>query len=122
MLLPYIFINPIDVDIEKLLCTRIFSCHGVSIKKGNHHLYFFICFILFIFLYTAKETINKMVVYTHQGIHVNPNSQFITPSPPPPSAAFPPWCPYVFFSTSVSQFLPCKPVHLYHFLGSTYIH
>uniref|UniRef100_A0A8C6AYU7 RRM domain-containing protein n=1 Tax=Monodon monoceros TaxID=40151 RepID=A0A8C6AYU7_MONMO len=49
-----------------------------------------------------------------------PISQFIPPLPPPPRR-FPPLVSIHFFSTSVSQFLPCKPVHLYHFLGSTYI-
>ena len=39
-----------------------------------------------------------------------PISQFITPP-----HYFPPWVSIHLFSTSVSLFLPCKPVHLYHF-------
>ena len=38
-------------------------------------------------------------------------SQFIQPPPP----RFSPLVSIRFFSTSVSLFLPCKPVHLYHF-------
>ena len=40
-----------------------------------------------------------------------PISQFITPPP----HHFPPLVSIRLFSTSVSLFLPCKPVHLYHF-------
>ena len=43
-----------------------------------------------------------------------PIVQFIT-SPPPPPRGFPPLLSIHLFSTSVSQFLPWKPVHLYHF-------
>ena len=41
-----------------------------------------------------------------------PISQFIPPPPPP---ALPPLVSIRLFSTSVSLFLPCKLVHLYHF-------
>ena len=40
-----------------------------------------------------------------------PISQFITPPAPP---LLPPLVSIHLFSTSVSHFLPCKPVHLYH--------
>ena len=43
-----------------------------------------------------------------------PITQFITPPHPPP-CRFPPLVSIRLFSTSVSQFLPCKLVHLYHF-------
>ena len=43
-----------------------------------------------------------------------PISQFITPPPPPPHH-FPSLVSVHLFSTSVSRFLPCKPVHLYHY-------
>ena len=43
-----------------------------------------------------------------------PLSQFIRPPPPPPPR-FPPLVSIRLFSTSVSLFLPCKQVHLYHF-------
>ena len=35
--------------------------------------------------------------------------------PSPPHHGFPPLMSICLFSTSVSQLLPCKPVHLYHF-------
>ena len=41
-----------------------------------------------------------------------PISQFI---PPPPPRHFAPLVSICLFSTSVSLFLSCKPVHLYHF-------
>ena len=43
-----------------------------------------------------------------------PISQFITPPPPPPCHV-PPLVSICLFSVSVSLFLPCTPVHLYHF-------
>ena len=43
-----------------------------------------------------------------------PIAQFITPPPPPP-CHFPTLVSIRLFSTSVSQLLPCKPVHLNHF-------
>ena len=39
----------------------------------------------------------------------------------PTPSGFPPLVSIRLCSTSVSQFLLCKPVHLYHFLGSTYM-
>ena len=43
-----------------------------------------------------------------------PIAQFSTP-PSPPHRGFPHLVSIHLFSTSVSQLLPCKPVHLYHF-------
>ena len=43
-----------------------------------------------------------------------PITQFITPPSPPPHR-FPCLVSIRLFSTSVSHFLPCKLVHLYHF-------
>ena len=52
--------------------------------------------------------------YTHQCVHVNPNRPIQhTTIPTPPR--FSPLVSIRLFSTSVSQLLPCKPVHLYHF-------
>ena len=52
--------------------------------------------------------------FIHISVYMSiPIAQFITPPPPSP-AAFPPWCPYVC-SLHLCLFLPCKPVHLYHF-------
>ena len=50
--------------------------------------------------------------YTHQCIHVNPN---VPIHHTPTHRHFPPLVFISLFSTSVSQFLPCKPVHLNHF-------
>ena len=45
-----------------------------------------------------------------------PISQLISAHPPHPTPPrFPPLVSIRLFSTSVSLFLPCKPVHLYHF-------
>ena len=44
-----------------------------------------------------------------------PISQFIPPPLLQPPHRLPPLVFVRLFSTSVSQFLPCKPVHLYHF-------
>ena len=65
-------------------------------------------------LFFIQQVLISHQFYTHQCIHVNPNCQFITP-PPPPSHNFPPLVSIGLFSPSVSQLLPCKPVHLYHF-------
>ena len=43
-----------------------------------------------------------------------PIAQFSTP-PSPTHCGFPPLVSIRLFSTSVSQLLPCKPAHLYHF-------
>ena len=52
--------------------------------------------------------------YTHQCIHVNPNRPVHHTTTPNP-CRFPCLVCIRLFSTSVSQFLPCKLVHLYHF-------
>ena len=52
--------------------------------------------------------------YTHQCIHVNPNRP-IHPTTITTPRHFPPLVSIHLFSTSVFQFLPWKPVHLYHF-------
>ena len=66
--------------------------------------FFFKNFLFFLISY---------LFYTYQCIQSIPISQFI----PPPSSTpcFPPLVSICLFSTSVSLFLPCKPVHLYHF-------
>ena len=56
------------------------------------------------------------IYFTHGSVYMSiPISQFIPfPLPPSPVSTHP-------FSTSPSLFLPCKQVHLYHFLDSTYM-
>ena len=71
--------------------------------------YFFLNFILFLY-----SRLLLVINFIHISVYMSiPITQFITPPPPP--RHFPPLVSIRFFSTSVSQFLPCKPVHLYHF-------
>ena len=74
----------------------------------------FLNFILFIFLCSRFLLV---IHFIHISVYMSiPITQFITPPPPPPRPrGFPPLVSTHLFSTSVSQFLPCKPVHLYHF-------
>ena len=73
-------------------------------------LFLFLNFILLFFLYSRFSLV---IHFIHISVYMSiPISQFIT-SPPP--RRFPPLVSIRLFSTSVSQFLPCKPVHLYHF-------
>ena len=72
-------------------------------------------FFEFIFLYSRFLLV---IHFIHISVYMSiPFSQFITPPPPP--RHFPPLVSICLsiclFSASVSQFLPCKPVHLYHF-------
>ena len=54
-----------------------------------------------------------VIYFIHISVYMSiPISQFI---PPPPPSQFPPLASLRLFSTSVSLFLPCKLVHLYHF-------
>ena len=72
-----------------------------------------------IFKYYLKNFFIQQVLirhpfYTHQCIHVNPNLP-VHHTPTPTPRRFTPLMSIRLFSTSVSQFLPCKSVHLYHF-------
>ena len=60
------------------------------------------------FLFFIQQVLISYVFYAYYCIYVNPNL------PVHPTPTFPPWCPYVP-SLHLSLFLPCKPVHLYHF-------
>ena len=54
-----------------------------------------------------------VICFIHISVYMSISiSQFITPPPPLPLS---PLVSIHLFSTSVSQFLPCRPVHLYHF-------
>ena len=74
----------------------------------------------FIYFFTHKVLISHLF-YTHQCIHVNPNRPIHHTTTTTTPHRFPPLVAICLFSTSVSQFLPCKPVHLYHCLGSTHM-
>ena len=70
----------------------------------------FLNFISFIFLYSRFLLV---IHFIHISVYTSiPISQFITPSP---RHHIPPLVSIHLFSTSVSQFLPSTPVHLYHF-------
>ena len=73
---------------------------------------FFFEFLNFIFLYSRFLLV---IYFIHISVYMSiPIAQFITPPPQAPRH-FPPLVARSLFSTSVSLFLPCKPVHLYHF-------
>ena len=56
-----------------------------------------------------------VINFIHISVYMSiPIAQFSTP-PSPLHCGFPPSVSIHLFSTSVSQILPCKPVHLYHF-------
>ena len=87
-------------------------------KKICQALFFFVLFyflnfrILFIYLYSWFLLVTH---FTHISIYMSiPISQFIT-APQPTPCHFPTLVSIHLFSTSVSLFLPCKLVHLYHF-------
>ena len=70
----------------------------------------FLNFILF-FYTAASYWLSILYIFSvYMSILI---SQFIPP--PPPLPRFPPMVSIHLFSTAVSLFLPCKPVHLYHF-------
>ena len=70
-------------------------------------------FFYLIFLYTRFLLV---IHFIHNSVYVSiPISQFIRALPPPTTATYPPSVSICLFSTSVSQFLSCKTVHLYHF-------
>ena len=91
-------------------------CFYKQERKTSHlkkiNLFWIFKFYLFIYLFIQQVLISYLF-YTHQCIHVNPN----LPIHPTTTTALPlpPLVSIRLFSTSVSQFLPCKPVHLYHF-------
>ena len=76
-------------------------------------LFFFLFEFYFIYFFIQQVLISHPF-YTHQCIHVNsslPIHHTTTTTP----RCFPPLVSICLLSTSVSLFLPCKPVHLYHF-------
>ena len=87
------------------------ALHNISSAYSFFLFFEFLTFILFIFLYSRFLLV---IYFIHISVYMPiPISQFITPPPPP--RRFPPLVSLCLFSTSVSLFLPCKPVHLYHF-------
>ena len=71
----------------------------------------FLNLILFIVLYSRFLLV---INFIHISVYMSiPIAQFITPPPLPP-CHFRRLVSIHLCSTSVSHFLPCKPVHLYH--------
>ena len=89
---------------------------------GNNYTVNVHCYFLFIYLFIfefliyffLQQVLISHPFYTHQCIHVNPNCP-IHHTPTPNPHCFPPMVSIRLSSTSVSLFLPCKAVHLYHF-------
>ena len=79
--------------------------------KGLYTLFFYYYYFFNVYLFIYFLISHPF--YTHQGIHVNPNLPIHHTTIPTPHR-FPRLASIRLFSTSVSQFLPCKPVHLYH--------
>ena len=70
----------------------------------------FVCFLFLILLYCRFLLV---INFIHISVYMSvPIAKFITQPPP---HRFPPLVSKSLFSISMSQFLPCKPVHLYHF-------
>ena len=77
-------------------------------------LFFAFYFILFSFYFTLYSRFLLVIYFINISVYMSiPRSQYIPPPPPPPSC-FPLLVSICLFSTSVSLFLPCKPVHTYH--------
>ena len=90
---------------------HIVSYFGICSMVSNRTFYFIFFEFYFIF-YTAGSyylSILYILVYICQS--QSPNSSHHHS----PHRQFPPLVSICLFSTSVSQFLPCKPVQLYHF-------
>ena len=85
--------------------------HTTTVNSNKVTALFLKNLILFTYLYSRFLLV---ISFIHISVYMSiPITQFMTTPPHPP-----PLPPLVFirlFSTSVSQFLPCKLVHLYHF-------
>ena len=71
---------------------------------------YFLIFKFYFIYFFIQQVFISYLFYTYCCIHVNPNSSHHYPR-----RHFPPLVSIHLFSTSVSLFLPWKPVHLYHF-------
>ena len=84
--------------------------------KVLHMNFFFVwifeCYFVYFFIHRFLVDTHFIHISVHMSI---PISQFILPPPPPPLRRSPCLVSISLFFTSVSQFLPCKLLHLYHF-------
>ena len=86
--------------------------HRGQKEVTQHFSFLFWILEFYFFLYSRFLLVFHFI---HISVYMSiPISQFIRPPPPHP-CHFPPLVSIHLFPTSVSLFLPCKPVHLYHF-------
>ena len=93
--------------------------HNESTKSSctyiHKHVFFKYGMLLFWELKFKLFFFYSVINFIHISVYMSiPIAQFSTP-PSPPHRSFPPLVSIRLFSTSVSQLLPCTPVHLYHF-------
>ena len=95
-------------------CFSAFSLVNIITFIGYIYFYLFIYFE-FYFIYLLHSRFLLVINFIHISVYMStPIAQFIIPPPPPPRR-FPPLVSIHLFSASVSQFLHCKLLHLYHF-------
>ena len=102
----------------KLGCCCSFKLKDIPVFFYFLHLIssFFLIFKFYFIYFFIQQVLISHQFYTHQCIHVNPSLPIHhTTTPNPHPRCFPPLVSIRLFSTSVSQFLPCKLVHLYYF-------
>ena len=86
----------------------------IHTNKWSQSFFVVVWIFEFYFTYFLYSRYLLVIYFIHISVYMSiPISQFIPPPPPP--CGFPPLVSICLFSTSVSLFLPCKPVHLYHF-------
>ena len=105
-------------DVPYLSCTNfrvlLFFIFARERNKLLISFSFFWIFEFYLIYFFIQQVLISHQFYTHQCIHVNPNRPIQNTTIPTPQR-FPPLVSIRLFSTSVSQLLPCKPVHLHHF-------
>ena len=99
---------------------KSFTCQIYTYLFVKYSQVFLFCFVLFFYIDSRVLFICLFVVFFFKSvitfIYITlytsiPIAQFSTP-PSPPHCSFPPLVSIHLFSTSVSQLLPCNPVHL----------
>ena len=95
----------------KMYCSSLWCFPPTFFIVFDEQKFFFFLFELYFIFLSSRFLL--VIYFIHIGVYMSiPISQFITPPPPP---HFPALVSICLFSAFVSLFLPCKPVHLYHF-------